>query len=89
MRGARFFLAALVVLAAAGCIRHEPDDVAGRGLFNSQPNAPQAYAQQRLQPSSVLQYVPPRRATPQSVTPQTDAGESYAAAPRSYAASYA
>jgi polysaccharide export outer membrane protein len=88
MRGARFLLAALVALTAAGCMRHESDDIAGRGLFNSQPSAPQAYAQQRLQPPSVLQYVPPRPATPQYVTPQTDAGESYAAAPRSYAASY-
>ena len=82
MRGARFLLAALVVLAAAGCMRHEPDDVAGRGLFNSQPNAPQAYAQQRLQPPPVLQYVPAApHDTVSPSTPQTDAGESYAAAP--------
>jgi polysaccharide export outer membrane protein len=81
MRKALFLLAVVVALAATGCMRHEPDDVAGRGLFNSRPSAPRAYAQQRLQPSFVLQY----RAPP-SATPQTSAGESYAAAPRSYAA---
>ena len=37
MRGARFLLTVVAALAAAGCMRHEPDDVAGRGLFNSQP----------------------------------------------------
>jgi len=35
MRGARFLLAGLVALAAAGCMRQEPDDVAGRGLLSS------------------------------------------------------
>ena len=156
MRGARFLLAALVALAARGCLRHEPDDVAGRGLlapssssggllssqglarpqyaqqtdqqpvarpaaapapgerglFSSQifarpqyaqqayqqpaanergsfvarSSAPQAYAQRGLLPPSVLQYRAPRPATPQYASPQYDAGASYAAAPRSYAA---
>src|SRR5450759_5061414 len=71
MRGARFLLTVVAALAAAGCMRHEPDDVAGRGLFNSRPSAPQAYAQQPLQQPSVLQY---------------GAGGRYAAAPASYAA---
>ena len=71
MRKARFLLAVVVALAAAGCMRHEPDDVAGRGLFNSRSSAPQAYAQQPLQQPSVLQY---------------GAGGRYAAAPASYAA---
>ncbi len=90
MRGARFLLAALVALAASGCMRHEPDAAADRGLFASQIAATsqsgQAYAQ--LQQPSVLQYVPPapRPATPQYATPQYSAGGSYAAAPRSYAA---
>jgi polysaccharide export outer membrane protein len=56
MRGARFLLTVVVALAATGCMRHEPDDVAGRGLFNSRASAPQAYAQQPLQQPSVLQY---------------------------------
>ena len=56
MRGARFLLAALVALAAAGCMRHEQDGVAGRGLFNSRLGASQAYAQRPLQKSYVLQY---------------------------------
>jgi polysaccharide export outer membrane protein len=71
MRKARFLLAAVAALAAVGCMRHEPDDVAGRGLFNSRASAPQAYAQQPLQQPSVLQY---------------GAGGRYAAAPASYAA---
>src|ERR1700687_5418210 len=58
MRKARFLIAVVVALAATGCIRHEPDDVAGRGLFNSRPSAPRAYAQQPVQKPSVLQYAP-------------------------------
>ena len=90
MRGARLLLAALVVLAASGCMRHEPDGVAGRGLFASQIAATsqsgQAYAQ--LQQPSVLQYVPPapRAAAPRYAEPQYRTGRPYAAAPRSYAA---
>ena len=71
MRGARFLLTVVAALAAAGCMRHEPDDVAGRGLFNSRASAPQAYAQQPVQQPSVLQY---------------GAGGPYVAAPVSYAA---
>ena len=56
MRGTRFLLAALVALAAAGCMRHEPDGVAGRGLFNSRLGASQPYAQRPLQTPYVLQY---------------------------------
>lgn len=71
MRKARFLLAVVVALAATGCMRHEPDDVAGRGLFNSRPSAPQAYARQpAVQPPTVVQY---------------GAGGPYAAAPDSYA----
>jgi polysaccharide biosynthesis/export protein len=70
MRGVRFLLAVVVALAATGCMRHEPDDVAGRGLFNSRPSAPQAYAQQPVQKPSVLQY---------------GAGGPYVAAPSIYA----
>jgi polysaccharide export outer membrane protein len=80
MRKARFLLAVVVALAAAGCMLHEPDDVAGRGLFNSRPSAPRAYAQQPVQPPSVLQYVPPKVATP-----QYGAGGPYVAVPDSYA----
>ena len=81
MRGARFLLAALVSLTAAGCMRHEPDGVAGRGLLTASPSA-QAYAQQRpaVQPPTVLQY----RASP-SATPPYDAGGPYVAAPDGYA----
>jgi polysaccharide export outer membrane protein len=43
MRGVRFLLAVVVALTAAGCMRHAPDDVAGRGLFNSRPSAPPQY----------------------------------------------
>jgi protein involved in polysaccharide export with SLBB domain len=92
MRGARFLLAAVVALAASGCMRQEPDGVAGRGLFASRIAATsqsgQAYAQQSLRPPAVLQYVPPapRPATPRYAEPQYNGGGSYAAAPRSYAA---
>ena len=71
MRKARFLLTVVVALAATGCMRHEPDDVAGRGLFNSRPSAPRAYAQQPVQQPYVMQY---------------GAGGPYAAAPDSYAA---
>jgi protein involved in polysaccharide export with SLBB domain len=46
MRGARFLVAALVAFAASGCMRHEPDGIAQRGLFNSRLSA-SAYAQPR------------------------------------------
>ena len=92
MRGARFLLAALVALAASGCMRHDPDAAAGRGLFASRiaatSQSSQAYAQQPLRPPSVLQYVPPapRPAAPRYAEPQYSAGGLYAAAPKSYAA---
>jgi polysaccharide export outer membrane protein len=70
MRGVRFLLTVVVAVAATGCMRHEPDDDVGRGLFNSRPSAPQAYAQQPLQQPTVLQY---------------GAGGPYVAAPDSYA----
>jgi polysaccharide export outer membrane protein len=81
MRKARFLLAVVVALAAADCMRHEPDDVAGRGLLTASPSA-QAYAQQRpaVQPPTILQY----RASP-SATPQYDVGGPYVAAPYGYA----
>ena len=108
MRGARFLLAAVVALAASGCMRQGPDDAGGRGLltgtsgdsglfssraFASSPpaassrglltariSAPQAYAQQSLQPPTVLQYRAPQAAP----SPQYAAGEPYTA-PSSYA----
>jgi protein involved in polysaccharide export with SLBB domain len=58
MRLAQFLMAGLVALAAAGCMQHDPD-AGDRGLFAMQASAPQAYAQQPVQPPSVLQYVPP------------------------------
>ena len=70
MRKARFLLVVVAALAAAGCMRHEPDDVAGRGLFNSRPSAPQAYAQQPVQKAFVLQYVAPKYPTPQYTASQ-------------------
>src|ERR1035437_6500607 len=80
MRTARFLLAVVAALAAAGCMRQEADDGAGRGLltaspsghglFNSRPSAPQAYAQQPVQKAFVLQYVAPKYATPQYAASQ-------------------
>jgi len=88
MRASRFLLAALVALMAAGCMQHDPDAGDGRGLLSMQASAPQAYAQQRVQPASVLQYVPPapRAAASHYAEPQYSASGSYAAAPGSYAA---
>jgi polysaccharide export outer membrane protein len=55
----------LVALAATGCMRHEPDEVAGRGLFTA-PRGVHAYAQvtPAMQPPAVLQYgaLPPAAA---------------------------
>jgi polysaccharide export outer membrane protein len=94
MRKARFLLAVVAVLAAAGCMRHAPDDVAGRGLFNARPSAPQAYAPPLQQPS-VLQYGARQYGAPQDATAQyaapgyatapDDAGGPYVAAPYGYA----
>jgi polysaccharide export outer membrane protein len=71
MRGARLLLAVMVALAASGCMRHDPDAGAGRGLFAA-PLGAQSYAQTQpaMQPPTVLQY----RA-------QTPATASYASAP--------
>jgi polysaccharide export outer membrane protein len=52
-------VATVVALMAAGCMQHDPDAGENRGLLTMQASAPQAYAQQRVQPPSVLQYVPP------------------------------
>jgi protein involved in polysaccharide export with SLBB domain len=59
MRKARLLLTVVVALAATGCMRHEPDDVAGgglltaspseRGVFSSQTSAQPQYAQQTNQ----------------------------------------
>ena len=75
MRGARFLLAALVALAAGGCMRQGPDDTSGRGLLTARASAPQAYAQQTLQPPTILQYRAPQAAP----SPQYAAGRPHAA----------
>ena len=91
MRGARFLLAALVALAASGCMRHDPDAAADRGLFAMQASAPQAYAQQRTQPPSVLQYVPQPTPAPRAAearyrgaSPAAPSSYAYAAAEQPY-----
>ena len=89
MRGARFLLAAVAALAVAGCLRQEPDDVGGRGLFTAQANAPQAIAQRPLQRPYVLQYsaapaAPPRYAAREAAPPRY-AAAGPAVAPSSYA----
>jgi polysaccharide export outer membrane protein len=65
MREARFLLAALVVFAASGCMRHEASDIAGRG-FVTAPQGTQAYAkmQPAMQPPALLQYRAPQSAPP-------------------------
>ena len=75
MRGARVLLAALVALAAAGCMRHEPDDGAGRGLFNTQTSAAQAYAQQQDGQPASRQAAPGERGL---LSSQTSARPQYA-----------
>jgi protein involved in polysaccharide export with SLBB domain len=91
MRGARFLLAALVALAASGCMRRDPDAAADRGLFAMQASAPQAYAQQRTQPPSVLQYVPQPAPAPRATearyrgaSPAAPSSYAYAAAEQPY-----
>ena len=86
MRGARFLLAALVALAASGCMRHDPDAAADRGLFAMQASAPQAYAQQRTQPPSVLQYVPQPAPAPRAAEARYRGASPAAPAPYAYAA---
>ena len=86
MRGARFLLAALVALAASGCMRHDPDAAADRGLFAMQASAPQAYAQQRTQPPSVLQYVPQPAPAPRATEARYRGASPAAPSPYAYAA---
>jgi len=45
MQRSRFLTAVLLALALTGCMRHEPDDTAGRGLLTSQVFAQPQYAQ--------------------------------------------
>ncbi len=75
MRGARVLLAVMVVLAATGCMRHETDDVAGRGLFTA-PQGAQVYVgmQPAVQPPTVQQYgaLPPAAAQYAYVPPASD-----------------
>ena len=89
MRLSQFLMAALVALMAAGCMQHDPDAGDGRGLLSMQASAPQAYAQQRVQPPSVLQYVPPPAPAPRAtearyrgVSPVAPSPYAYAAPPR-------
>jgi hypothetical protein len=57
MRGARFLLAALVALAASGCLRHEADDAADRGLFATSSSSGGLLSSQGLaQPQYAQQY---------------------------------
>jgi len=88
MRLAQFLMAGLVALAAAGCMQHDPD---GRGLLNMEASAPQAYAQQPVQPPSVLQYVPPSAPAPRATevryngaSPVAPPSYAYAAAEPAY-----
>lgn len=84
MRTLLSLAAFLLALSAASCMRHEPDDLSDRGLFTSNVNtvasAREDHAQAKLQPPSVLQYVPP---TPvrQSAAPRTGAVYAYAPQP--------
>ncbi len=67
-------------------MRHDPDAAAGRGLFAMQASAPQAYAQQRVQPPSVLQYVPPPAPAPRATESRYRGASPAAPAPYAYAA---
>ncbi len=91
MRLSQFLMAMMVALMAAGCMQHDPDAGDGRGLLSMQAGAPQAYAQQRVQPPSVLQYVPPPASAPRTtearyrgVSPAAPSPYAYAAAEQPY-----
>ena len=91
MRLAQFLMAGLVALAAAGCMQTDPDAGTGRGLLTMQASAPQAYAQQPVQPPSVLQYVPPPAPVPRATearyrgaTPVAPSSYAYAPAESPY-----
>jgi len=59
MRDARILMPILAALAAAGCMQHSPDEVAGRGVFTGSVSS-STYVQEAeappLQPPSILQY---------------------------------
>jgi polysaccharide export outer membrane protein len=81
-------LAVVVALAASGCMRQGPDEIADHGLFTSQTSVPQAAAQRPLQKPYVLQYTPPPSAPTRAVAaapPRPPETAAYAAVPVSYA----
>ena len=80
MRAFLLLVAFFAALSAAGCMRHEPDDLAGRGLLTADMAASprEERAQAKLQPPAVLQYVPPAR---QSAAPRSGAAYAYAPQP--------
>jgi polysaccharide export outer membrane protein len=84
MRLSQFLMAMVVALMAAGCMQHDPAAGEGRGLLSMQASAPQAYAQQRVQPPSVLQYVPPP--APRATAPRYRGASPVAPSPYAYAA---
>jgi polysaccharide export outer membrane protein len=77
MRASLLLVAFLTALLAAGCMRHQPDDLSDRGLFTSNTVVSARDEQPKLQPPSVLQYVPPAR---QSAGSRTGAAYAYAPA---------
>ena len=84
MRLPQFLMAIVVALMAAGCMQHDPGD--GRGLLSMQASAPQAYAQQRVQPPSVLQYVPPPAPAPRATESRYRGASPAAPSPYAYTA---
>ena len=86
MRLSQFLMAIVVALTAAGCMQHDPDAGDGRGLLSMQASAPQAYAQQRVQPPSVLQYVPPPAPAPRATESRYRDASPVAPSPYAYAA---
>src|SRR5665213_3299967 len=83
MRGFRFLLAALVALAASGCMWNAPDEVPDRGVFRWQASAPAPTTAQRpLQKPYVLQYTPPPARAVAAAPPSAPARSIAAAPPR-------
>ena len=85
MRLSSILAAIVTALTAAGCMQHDPEVGADRGLFSMQASAPQAYAQQRVQPPSVLQYVPPPASAPRAAEVRYRAPAPVASSPYAYA----
>src|SRR5215831_7167799 len=79
MRLSSFLAVSVVALLAADNMQHDPDAGEGRGLLSMEASA------QRVQPPTVLQYVPPSAPAPRAAEARYREAPPVAPAPYAYA----